>query len=57
LSSEDLASQCGLSRNEADLLVRLHGRKEDSLRTNAEQSAAGAAAVVSSPRKRLAAIG
>jgi len=57
LSSEDLASQCGLSGNEADLLVRLHGRKEDSLRTHAEQSAAGAAAVVSSPRKRLAAIG
>jgi hypothetical protein len=55
--SEDLMSQCGLSRHEADLLVRLHGRKEDSGRVQAEGMSGGDATNVAPTRKRLAVVG
>jgi hypothetical protein len=54
--SEDLMSQCGLSRHEADLLVRLHGRTEESARIHAEGKAVGEVDVAPT-RKRLAVVG
>jgi hypothetical protein len=57
LPSEDLIAQCGLSRHEADLLVRLHGRIEENPRAQADGIAGGEGADVAPPRKRLAVVG
>ncbi len=56
VSSEDLMSQCGLSRQEADLLVRLHGRNEGNSRVQVDGMAVGGADVLPT-RKRLAVVG
>lgn len=53
---EDLMSQCGLSRHEADLLVRLHGRSEERSRVLADGTAAFEPDVAPT-RKRLAVVG
>jgi Protein of unknown function (DUF2802) len=55
VSPDDLVSQCGLSRHEADLLVRLHGRSDERSRSQAEERSADDGATV--PRKRLAVVG
>lgn len=57
LLSEDLIAQCGLSRHEADLLVRLHGRNEENTRTQADGTGVGEVTDVAPPRKRLAVVG
>lgn len=54
--SEDLMSQCGLSRHEADLLVRLHGGSEDRSRVLAAGMSMGDAEGAP-PRKRLSVVG
>lgn len=56
LPSEDLVSECGLSRHEADLLVRLHGRSEERSRALAAGMSVGDAD--GAPlRKRLSVVG
>ncbi len=57
VSSGDLMSQCGLSRHEADLLVRLHGRNEESSRAQADGMSIGEVTDVAPTRKRLAVAG
>ena len=57
VAPEDLVSQCGLARHEADLLVRLHGRGDDGSRMQADDRTPGEGAGVTAPRKRLAVVG
>lgn len=57
ISPEDLVSQCGLARHEADLLVRLHGRGAEGPPPTAEAGAAADGVGTVQPRKRLAVVG
>lgn len=56
MPSDDLISQCGLSRLEADLLVRLHGRNEERSCPHADGISVGDVEVAP-PRKRLSVVG
>lgn len=55
-TSNDIAAQCGLARHEADMLVRLHGRKEEERSSSEQNNVPVPAAEVATLRKRLVAV-